>query len=101
MLRNLPALRFVLARVSALLRSDDSLISTFLGAVSSVTVDHVAILKSSRDLAVAPKPNDDQSEREKLIRRRWTETGIKMWNPNVHGEGMRRKIFKDVSSCCP
>jgi hypothetical protein len=87
MLRNLPALRFVLARVSALLRSDESLISTFLGAVPNVTVDHVAILKSSCDLAVAPKLNDDQSEREKLIRRRWTETGIKMWNPNVHGAG--------------
>jgi hypothetical protein len=87
MLRNIPAVRFVLARVSALLRSDESLISTFLGATPNVTVDHVAILKSSCDLAVAPKLNDDQAEREKLIRRRWTETGIKMWNPNVHGAG--------------
>jgi hypothetical protein len=27
------------------------------------------------------------SEREKLIRRRWAETGIKMWNPDLHGTG--------------
>jgi len=26
-------------------------------------------------------------EREALIRRRWMETGIKMWNPRIHGTG--------------
>ena len=81
-------MRFVLARVSTLLRSDESLISTFLGATPNVTVDHhVAILKSTGDIVIAVPESNDQSEREKLIRRRWTETGIKMWNPNVHGAG--------------
>ena len=28
-----------------------------------------------------------QSERERLIRRRWSETGIKMWNAELHGSG--------------
>jgi len=27
------------------------------------------------------------SEREELVRRRWRETGIRMWNPKVHGAG--------------
>jgi hypothetical protein len=45
------------------------------------------MLESTGDMVIAvPKPND-QSEREKLIRRRWTETGIKMWNPDIHGAG--------------
>ena len=96
MLRNFRAVQFVFAKFSALLRSDrasgEPLISKFLGeapGVASNTVDHhVAILKSTGDIAIAvPESNDDQAEREKLIRRRWTETGIKMWNPNVHGEG--------------
>ncbi len=29
----------------------------------------------------------DPSERKKLIRRRWAETGIKMWNADVQGAG--------------
>jgi hypothetical protein len=96
MLRNFRAVQFVITKFAALLRSDrasgEPLISKFLGEARGVTrnsVDQpVAILKSTGDIVIAaPKPNDDQSEREKLIRRRWTETGIKMWNPNVHGEG--------------
>jgi hypothetical protein len=95
MVRNFRAVQFVITKFAALLRSDrasgEPLISKFLGeahGVASSTVDHhVAILKSSCDLAIAAPESNDQSEREKLIRRRWTETGIKMWNPNVHGEG--------------
>lgn len=29
----------------------------------------------------------DPGEREKLIRRRWNETGIKMWSSDLHGNG--------------
>jgi hypothetical protein len=29
----------------------------------------------------------DPSERKKLIRRRWAETGIKMWNADIQGAG--------------
>jgi len=43
----------------------------------------------------APQASDESttavqsnpSEREKLIRRRWAETGIKMWNADVQGAG--------------
>jgi hypothetical protein len=32
--------------------------------------------------------SQEEEERESLIRRRWAETGIKMWNPDVHGAGL-------------
>ena len=48
---------------------------------------HAAVLQPSSDHTIAVPETNDQSEREKLIRRRWTETGIKMWNPDVHGAG--------------
>jgi hypothetical protein len=92
MLRTVPAAQFVFDKFAALLRSKESgepLASEFLGEAPGVTrntVDqHAAVLKPSSSSA-APETND-QSEREKLIRRRWTETGIKMWNPDVHGTG--------------
>jgi hypothetical protein len=30
----------------------------------------------------------EKSEREALIRRRWAETGIKLWKHDVHGVGL-------------
>ena len=84
MLRSVPAVRLVFAKFEALLRNKESgepLAREFLGEASGVTINtvdqHAAVLQ----------PSSDQSEREKLIRRRWTETGIKMWNPDVHGAG--------------
>jgi len=74
MLHNIPALQFVFARVSTLLRSDKG--------------QPVAVLQLSAGVAIAMPGADDPPEREKLIRRRWTETGIKIWNPNVHGVGL-------------
>ena len=35
----------------------------------------------------APVPSSGPAEREKLIRRRWNETGIKMWSSDLHGSG--------------
>jgi len=95
MLRNIPAMQFIFAKLTALLRSDkgrgESLIGKSLGEAPGVTgntVDpQVATLKSSGNFAVAGPKSNDQSEREELIRRRWRETGIKMWNPDVHGAG--------------
>jgi len=95
MLRKTPAMQFIFAKLTALLRSDkgsgESLIGKSLGEAPGVTgntVDpHVATLKSSGDFAVAGPKSNDRSEREELIRRRWSETGIKMWNPDVHGAG--------------
>jgi hypothetical protein len=91
MLRNIPAMQLVFAKFAALLRSGKSIISKLFGKSSGIagnTVDqHLATLKSSGDFAIAGPELNDQSEREKLIRRRWTETGMKMWNPDVHGAG--------------
>src|SRR5258708_35901887 len=92
MLRNFPGVEFVFAKFSALLRrnkrSGESLISEFLGEAPGVTrntVDeHAAVSKPS---SIAAPETNDQSEREELIRRRWSETGIKMWNPDVPGAG--------------
>jgi hypothetical protein len=94
-LRNIPAVQFVFAKFAALLRSGrargEPLISEFLDEAPSITrntVDqHAAVLKPSSDHAIAAPDTNDHSEREKLIRRRWLETGIKMWNPDVHGAG--------------
>ena len=94
MLRSVPAVRLVFAKFEALLRNKESgelLASEFLGEASGVTINtvdqHAAVLQPSSDHAIAVPETNDQSEREKLIRRRWTETGIKMWNPDVHGAG--------------
>jgi hypothetical protein len=56
--------------------SGEPLISEFLDETPGITKH-----------AIAASETKDQSEREKLIRRRWPETGIKMWNPDVHGAG--------------
>jgi hypothetical protein len=98
MLRNIPAVQFVFARFAALLRSNkgrgEPLISEFLDEASGITrntVDqHAAVLNpSSNHEIVAPETND-RFEREKLIRRRWSETGIKMWNPVFRVPDTRR-----------
>ena len=80
MLRNVSAVQFVFAKFAALLRNKES------GEASGVN-QHAAVLQPSSDHTIAVRETNDQSEREKLIRRRWTETGIKMWNPDVHGAG--------------
>jgi hypothetical protein len=95
MLRNIPAVQFVLAGFAALRRSDQGsnefTAAGLLGKAPGVTGDvvdrHVATSKSSGDHAIAAANAHDQSGREQLIRRRWTETGSKMWNPDVRGAG--------------
>jgi hypothetical protein len=92
MLRTLPAAQFLFAKV---LRNDktfgEPLISNFLdeapGASRSTLDQPVATLKSAGEIAIPEPTSSDQSEREKLIRRRWVETGIKMWNLDFHGVG--------------
>jgi hypothetical protein len=99
-LRNIPAMQFVLGKLAALLRKDkkrtESLDTRFVDETPDITESSdqqfavvepsVVVGPSSDYVTAAPLPND-QSERENLIRRRWTETGIKMWNPDVHGAG--------------
>ena len=97
MLRNVPAVQFVFAKFAALLRNKESgepLASEFLGDASGVTrstVDqHPAVLQPSNDRAIAAPETNDQSEREKLIRRRWTETGSKCGTPMFTVPDMQR-----------
>src|SRR5258707_5601446 len=85
MLRNVPAVQFVFAKFAALLRNKES--GKAPGVIRSTVDQHAAVLQPSSDHVIAVPETNDQSEREKLIRRRWTETGIKMWNPDVHGAG--------------
>jgi hypothetical protein len=94
MLRSVPAVRLVFAKFEALLHNKESgepLASEVLGEASGITINtvdqHAAVLQPSSDHAIAVPETNDQSEREKLIRRRWTETGIKIWNLDVHGAG--------------
>ena len=91
MLRIVPAMQFVLDKLAALLRgkgTDKLLADDFLDEASCITgsavAQHAAVLSSERAIAV---PKTDEPDREQLIRRRWLETGIKMWNPDHHGAG--------------
>jgi hypothetical protein len=99
-LRNIPAMQLVLGKLAALLRRDkkrtDSLNTRFVDETPDITespdqqfavVEPSAVVEPTCDDAIAAPPANDQSERENLIRRRWAETGIKMWNPDVHGAG--------------
>src|ERR1700676_3064799 len=85
MLRDVPAVQFVFAKFAALLRNNES--GEASGVIRSTVDQHAAVLQPSSDHAIAVPETNDQSEREKLIRRRWIETGIKMWNPDVNGAG--------------
>lgn len=92
-LRRISAMRFVLARISALLRGKVSgePANRFLDEVpgiTRITVDRRAgLLAPPVNCAIAGPKTTSQSERESLIRQRWSETGVKMWNPDVHGAG--------------
>jgi hypothetical protein len=97
MLRNLPVVKLVVTKFVALLRNDSAIgelpIGKFLDdsrVGTGINVDQpIAILKSTGDIVVAAiKPIDVRSEREELIRRRWAETGVRLWNPNLHGAGL-------------
>jgi hypothetical protein len=93
MRRIVSAMRFVLDKLATLLRgkgSDELLADKLLDEVSCITrsavVQHAGVLRSASDHAIAV-PTNEMPDREKLIRRRWLETGIKMWNPDHHGVG--------------
>jgi hypothetical protein len=93
-LRNIPAVQFVFARFAALLHRNKETgeppASPFVGeapdaggeapAVTGSLDQPLPALKASGEDLIAVPESNDASEREKLIRRRWAETGIKMWN---------------------
>jgi hypothetical protein len=102
-LRNIPAVQFVLAKFATLLRSSkadgETQVSQFVdeAPLDGATLDGAPLDRSPLDGApgvteqaddfagagegvVAAPESNDTSDREQLVRRRWAETGIKMWN---------------------
>lgn len=97
MLRNNAAVQFVFARFAGLLRSnktrEEPRASPFLGEIPGAG-DMPGVGSADTPLAhseISGEPtiasDSDLTDREKLIRRRWAETGIKMWSPDVGGAG--------------
>jgi hypothetical protein len=50
------------------------------------------------DVSSDPHPPED---REALVRRRWQETGIRMWNPRSHGAGHATLCIQGHSTLLP
>ena len=93
MLRIVQAVQFIFNRLAALLGregSDEKRASEFIGGAPCITKSSVDqhVTQSPSDHAIAVPKANDQPDREKLIRRRWLETGTKMWNPDHHGAGL-------------
>jgi hypothetical protein len=55
--------------------------------VTERIVEPSAAVVAPSAAAIAGPETDPRAAREQLIRRRWAETGIKMWNPDVQGAG--------------
>jgi hypothetical protein len=55
--------------------------------VTEPIVESSAAVVAPSAAAIAEPETDPRAAREQLIRRRWAETGIKMWNPDVQGAG--------------
>jgi hypothetical protein len=104
MLRIVRAVQFIFDKLAALLRgkgSDEMRANEFLGEASCIT-------RRAVDQNTAPSSSDheiaetnDEPDREKLIRRRWLETGIKMWNPDHHGAGHAALNIQGRSALLP
>jgi hypothetical protein len=108
MLRIVPAVQLVFAKFVALRRGKESvqpLASEFLSEVSDVprsTVDqHTAVLQPSSHHVISAPDTNGWSEREQLILRRWSETGIKLWNPDFHGAGHAALNIQGQSKLLP
>ena len=94
MLRIVQALQIIFAKLASLLRGegrDEMRAGDFFGEAPCITrsaVDqHAGVVRPASDHAIAVPTTNEMPDREKLIRRRWLETGIKMWNPDRHGAG--------------
>jgi hypothetical protein len=95
LLRQFPAVQSILARIGALLRGTKGRGEPRVGdfppeapaVTESTVVEAVAVAEPARAQVIAEPETNGRFERERLIRRRWAETGIKMWNPDVHGAG--------------
>ena len=93
MLRIVRAVQFIFDKLAALL-------ATARGATKCVPMSFSGKRPASPEARLTNMPHSRPAttrlqcrkrttnpDREKLIRRRWLETGIKMWNPDHHGAG--------------
>jgi hypothetical protein len=81
LLRNIAAVNSAIIRVFAFLRRDSAAAGSPAGDLRA------SAATSSSDVALAAAQSNPKLEREQLIRRRWAETGIKMWNARLHAAG--------------
>jgi hypothetical protein len=58
-------------------------------------------LQPSSDHAISAPETNGWFDREQLILRRWSETGIKLWNPDFHGAGHAALNIQGQSKLLP
>jgi len=92
LLRNFSALQFVVDKIAGLIRNRKPKLSAFGVPAFSKGSDSDGGFGNA--IGGIDVPGDSglvsrsQSEREQLIRRRWLETGIRIWNPDVYGTAL-------------
>jgi hypothetical protein len=84
-LRNIPAFNAAFFRAIALFRGQEQVIAESPAAQPEIQAS--AAISHSSDLAAIVGDSNPRAERERLIRRRWAETGIRMWNERLHVKG--------------
>jgi hypothetical protein len=84
-LRNIPVFNRAFFRAIALFRGQEQVITESPAAQPEIQAP--AAISHSSDFAAVVADSNPREERETLIRRRWAETGIRMWNERLHVEG--------------
>ncbi|WP_165405151.1 hypothetical protein [Bradyrhizobium genosp. SA-3] len=78
--------------------SDSALVATIIAADASANTPSVVTDVAPEPILESPAPKTpstrkprpkvaEPTDRAALIRQRWAETGIRMWNPRLHGTG--------------
>lgn len=73
-----------------LVPANDPQVAAILSVEPTSTEPAPAVISPSPETGSTPKTRAKATEpvdRATLIRRRWAETGIRMWNPRLHGTG--------------
>jgi hypothetical protein len=83
-LRNIAGFNVGILRVLGLFRAREQV--TEESPARQIETQASAAISHSSDLAAVVAESNPRAERERLIRRRWTETGIRLWNARLHGE---------------
>jgi hypothetical protein len=84
-LRNIAAFNVAFVRALGLFRAQGKAAGEFPARKFETLAP--AVISHSSDLAAVVGESNPRAERERLIRRRWVETGIRMWKASLHAEG--------------